>query len=98
MTRQHLRQQHSRPPPRRRDKGPTASQVEAQIRLIRVFTGAMVGLLVTGTFSLILSALVALAIVDRTQSSQLLTTAGTLIGPAIGAIVGYFFGRAPRGR
>jgi hypothetical protein len=77
----------------------TPKRVEMLEHLIQSVVGAIVGLMLTTLFS---GAIVAVIVMsfwgDRSQSLQLLHTALTLAGSALGAVLGYFLGRRAKGK
>ncbi len=63
-------------------------------RLIPVIAGAVIGLLISGLFAVVIMSVVFVALkAESNNSIQLLNTAMTLVGSALGAVLGYFFGR-----
>lgn len=77
----------------------TRERIENIRQLIRSLVGAVIGLAITALFSLVVIASVALAFFgDRTQALQILHTALTLAGSALGAVLGYYLGRGAQAK
>ena len=77
---------HKRRQPRKR--------VEDLTGLVRTLTGALIGTVLTSLFSIVICAFVIKAFITSEQMSlQLLNSAVTLVGTALGAVLGYFLGR-----
>ena len=69
-------------------------QAEYLTRVVRTLTGALIGTVLTSLFSIVIFAFVVKAFITSEQMSfQLLNSAITLVGTALGAVLGYFLGR-----
>jgi chromate transport protein ChrA len=63
-------------------------------RLVRTLTGALIGTVLTTLFSIVIFAFLVKAFITSEQMSiQLLNSAVTLVGTALGAVLGYYLGR-----
>ncbi len=76
----------------------TPQQAETISSVIRSAVGGLIGVALTGIYSLVIVALVIAAILKPEQAAQFLGTAVTLAGPAIGAVLAHFLTRNPRER
>lgn len=69
-------------------------RAEYLTRTIRTLTGALIGTVITSLFSIVIFAFIVKAFITSEQMSfQLLNSAITLVGTALGAVLGYFLGR-----
>ncbi len=81
----------------RRGLGLTPKRAEMFGVLIRTFIGGVIGLALTTLFFLVIVAVVATGITRESQEGiQLLNTALTVVGSALGAVLGYFLGRGSK--
>jgi hypothetical protein len=81
-------------PKKLKPKWLSAAQAEVMIKLIKSMAGAIIGLTITGLFSLVVTTMVLFAFQsEASQAAQLFNSASTLIGSALGAALGYFLGR-----
>jgi len=63
-------------------------------RVVRTLIGALIGTALTSLFSIVIFAFVIKAFITSDEMSfQLLNSAITLVGTALGAVLGYFLGR-----
>lgn len=65
-------------------------------QVVKTLIGALIGTLLTSLFGIVIFAFVIKAFTTSDEMSfQLLNTAITLLGTALGAVLGYFLGRKP---
>lgn len=77
--------------PRRRDPG---KQAEYFNRTVKTVIGALIGTALTSLFGVVIFAFVIKAFTTSEEMSfHLLNSAITLVGTALGAVLGYFLGR-----
>jgi|KBSSwiStaDraftv2_1062776.scaffolds.fasta_scaffold377913_2 hypothetical protein len=70
-------------------------RAEFLTRVVKTLTGALIGTALTSLFSLVIFAFVVKAfIASEEMSFQLLNSAITLVGTALGAVLGYYLGRS----
>ncbi len=72
--------------------------VEAFGRAIRAVVAGIIGLALTGLFVATMVAVIVVSLFgDRSQATQLLQTALTIVSSALATVMGYFLGRARSG-
>jgi F0F1-type ATP synthase assembly protein I len=77
--------------PKRRHTGRPA---DVLAHVVRTLIGALIGTVLTSLFSIVIFAFVIKAFITSDEMSfQLLNNAVTLVGTALGAVLGYFLGR-----
>lgn len=64
---------------------------------VKMLIGALIGTLLTSLFGIVIFAFVIKALTTNDEMSfQLLNSAITVLGTALGAVLGYYLGRKPR--
>ncbi len=72
----------------------TPEWAEVLSALIRALAGAIIGLIIVGLFAAVIVMIVVAALFgDQSRSTQLLITAITLAGSALGAVLKFFLNR-----
>jgi uncharacterized membrane protein AbrB (regulator of aidB expression) len=68
-------------------------------QLIRSAVGGIIGIALTILFGTVVVAVIIVSVfIDRSNAPHLLSNALTLVGSALGAVLGYFLGRTSKGK
>ena len=88
-------QRHHTPEVRYKNRKHTS--IDPLTRAVKTMTSALIGILLTSLFSIVVFAFVIKAFLTGDEMSlRLLNSATTVLGTALGAALGYYFGRTPR--